>query len=72
MNENFKIVQDCRRQMRKDFGFHVSEEFHTKHLITDKKPFSKYEWSIEERKQNNGLIRSVKTRRIIIIFLKGE
>lgn len=50
-NENFKTVQDCRKQMRKDFGFHVSEEFHTKHLITDKKPFSKYEWDNEQRRQ---------------------
>lgn len=49
--ENFLKIQNCRKQMKLKYGFHVSEEFHTKHLITDKKPFSKYEWSEDQRKQ---------------------
>ena len=49
--ENFLKIQDCRKQMKVNYGFHVSEEFHTKHLIADKKPFSKYDWNDDQRRQ---------------------
>ena len=51
MVTDFLKIQECRKQMKASYGFHVSEEFHTKHLITDKKPFSQYDWTDDQRRQ---------------------
>ena len=33
---NFDILKNCKKDLKEKFGFHVSEEFHTKHLVRDK------------------------------------
>lgn len=46
---NYDIIKACRKHMYREFGFHISEELHTKHLLTDKKPYRDYKWSPETR-----------------------
>ena len=55
---NFDHIRECRKQLKEQFGFHISEEFHTKYLLSDKDPYRKYGWSPEQRKEI--------TRRMII------
>lgn len=35
--------------MKEKYGFHIKEEMHTKHFLTDKDPYRKYNWSKEEK-----------------------
>ena len=46
---NFDHIRECRRKLKDQFGFHVSEEFHTKHLLSDKDPYRKYSWTAGQR-----------------------
>lgn len=48
---NFDHIWGVRKSLRDQFGFHISEEFHTKHLLSDKDPYRKYGWSAEDRKE---------------------
>ena len=48
---NFDHIRECRRKLKNQFGFHVSEEFHTKHLLSDKDPYRKYGWTAEQRQE---------------------
>ncbi len=54
--ENHKIIQKYRLSLKEQFGFHVSEELHTKNLLTDKEPYRKYAWTAEEKRE---IIRTV-------------
>lgn len=47
--ENFDKIRNCRKALREEFGFHISEELHTKNLLTDKEPYRKYGWTPEQR-----------------------
>lgn len=48
---NFDAIRASRKELRDRYSFHISEELHTKHLLSDKDPYRKYGWSIEQ-KQN--------------------
>lgn len=48
---NFDKVRECRKQLRQQFGFHISEELHTRHLLSDKEPYRKYSWSFEQKRE---------------------
>lgn len=48
---NFNKIQEMRQGLRNDFGLHVTEEFHTKHFLTDKNPFRVYGWSKTEKQE---------------------
>ncbi len=48
---NFDCIRAYRKELREKFGFHISEEFHTKYLLSDKDPYRKYGWTPEERKE---------------------
>jgi hypothetical protein len=48
---NFNHIRECRRKLKEQFGFYVSEEFHTKHLLSDKDPYRKYDWTAEQRRE---------------------
>lgn len=37
--------------MKDEYGFHISEEMHTKHLLSDKDPYRKYGWTPEQRQE---------------------
>lgn len=47
---NFDMIKTFRKQLRDTYGFHVAEELHTKHLLSDKDPYRKYKWTQEQRK----------------------
>lgn len=34
--QNFEKMRILRRELKDKYGFHVSEEMHTKHFLTDK------------------------------------
>ena len=48
---NFDLIRDCRKELKELYGFHVTEELHTSHLLSDKNPYRNYNWTIEERQQ---------------------
>lgn len=39
------------KKLKCQFGFHISEELHTKHLLSDKDPYRKYTWSSEQKQE---------------------
>lgn len=55
---NFEVLKLCKKKLKEDFGFHISDEFHTKHLVRDKGQYREYGWTDEQR------------RNIIITFTK--
>lgn len=48
--KNFNLMKALRKELRDKYGFHVSEEMHTKHFLTDKNPYRNYKW-LKEVKQ---------------------
>jgi len=49
--ENYDAIRTMRRGMRDDFGLHIAEEFHTKQFLTDKNPYRKYGWTVEQKQE---------------------
>ncbi len=49
--ENFNLMRELRKELRDKYGFHVSEEMHTKHFLTDKNPYRKYSWTKEVKQE---------------------
>lgn len=49
--ENYNKIIQCREYLKNQFGFHKSEELHTKNLLSDKDPYRKYKWTVEERRE---------------------
>lgn len=48
---NYNIVRDFRKQLKAEYGFHTSQEMHTKHFLTDKNPYRSYSWTNEQKKE---------------------
>lgn len=48
---NFDKIRACRRELKDKYGFHISEELHTKHLLSDKDPYRKYGWTVEQKRE---------------------
>lgn len=48
---NFDALKNMRKELRAKYGLHISEEFHTKHFLTDKSPYREYCWSHEQRRE---------------------
>lgn len=44
-------MRALRKELRDKYGFHVTEEMHTKHFLTDKNPYRNYNWSKEIRQE---------------------
>lgn len=42
--QNFDQMRTLRKELRNKYGFHTSEEMHTKHFLTDKNPYRNYNW----------------------------
>ena len=49
--QNFNLMRALRKELRDKYGFHVTEEMHTKHFLTDKNPYRNYNWSKEIRQE---------------------
>ena len=48
--ENYDRIRDGRRLLKEKYGFHISEEIHTRHLVRDKGMYRSYGWTDEQRK----------------------
>lgn len=49
--QNFNLMRSLRKELRDKYGFHVTEEMHTKHFLTDKNPYRNYNWSREIKQE---------------------
>lgn len=48
--KNYDLFRTFRSYLKDSFGLHVSEEIHTKNLLTDKDPYRKYNWFPDEKR----------------------
>ena len=46
---NFNKIVALRKRLKEKFGFHSTEEMHTKHFLADKNPYRKYSWSNDDK-----------------------
>ncbi len=49
--DNFDKIRICRSELKQKFGLHISEEIHTKHLLSDKDPYRKYQWTGQQKQE---------------------
>lgn len=74
--ENYNEIRKCRMLMKEQYGFHMSQEIHTKHLVRDKGMYRDYNWSDEDRRQIiiafAKCIASLKIRVVNVIIDKSE
>lgn len=49
--QNFNLMKALRKELRDKFGFHVTEEMHTKHFLTDKNPYRNYHWTKTQKQE---------------------
>ena len=47
--KNFDKMRQCRKRLKADYGFHITEEMHTKHFLTDKGLYRQHGWTTEQR-----------------------
>lgn len=47
--KNYNQIKFLRRELKAKYGFHIKEEMHTKHFLTDKDPYRKYNWNNEQK-----------------------
>lgn len=47
--KNYDKIKEARLLLKNEYGFHVSEEMHTKHFLSDKNPYRKYNWSTTDK-----------------------
>lgn len=47
--QNYDIVKTLRKELKDDYGFHTSQEMHTKQFLTDKNPYRSYHWTNEQK-----------------------
>lgn len=48
---NYNIIKALRSELKKLFGFHTSQEMHTKNFLTDKTPYRDYGWNQEQKQE---------------------
>ncbi|AEE98057.1 DUF3800 domain-containing protein [Mahella australiensis] len=49
--QNYDKMVNFRRKLKRDYGFPIKLEFHTKAFLTDKKPYRQFNWTENEKKQ---------------------
>ena len=48
---NYNTIKSLRSELKKHFGFHTSQEMHTKNFLTDKNPYRNYGWAREQKQE---------------------
>ncbi len=48
---NFDIIKSLRMYLKRQFGFHLSQEMHTKDFLTDKNPYRNYGWNKSQKQE---------------------
>ena len=46
---NYAVIKQFRKLLKNEYGFHASQEMHTKFFVTDKNPYRAYGWSDEQK-----------------------
>lgn len=46
---NYDQIKYFRGKLKTDYGFHIGQEMHTKHFLTDKNPYRSYNWTPEQK-----------------------
>ncbi|MCM1044592.1 MAG: DUF3800 domain-containing protein [Candidatus Gastranaerophilales bacterium] len=46
---NYNNIKAFRSNLKKKYGFHIGQEMHTKHFLTDKNPYRAYNWTPTQR-----------------------
>ncbi|WP_296118958.1 DUF3800 domain-containing protein [uncultured Eubacterium sp.] len=46
---NYNKIKEFRKELKSTYGFHTSQEMHTKHFLTDKNPYRSYNWTKEQK-----------------------
>ena len=46
---NYNKLKECRTKLKNLYGFHSTQEMHTKHFLTDKSPYREYCWDKDVR-----------------------
>ncbi len=46
---NYDAIKQFRKSLKDEYGFHVSQEMHTKFFVTDKNPYRAYGWTDEQK-----------------------
>ncbi len=49
-NDNYETIKRFRKSLRSEYGFHVGQEMHTKHFLSDKNPYRSYQWTPEQKR----------------------
>ena len=47
--QNYDAFKTFRKKLKDDYGFHVTEEMHTKAFLSEKEPYRKYKWSKQDK-----------------------
>lgn len=47
---NFDAMRQCRKNLKTTYGFHVSDEMHTRNFLTDKGEYRQYGWTLDQRR----------------------
>lgn len=48
---NYNVIKSLRSELKKQFGFHTSQEMHTKNFLTDKNPYRDYGWTQKQKQE---------------------
>ena len=48
---NFNSIKSVRKELRDKYGFHISQEMHTKDFLTDKCPYRDYHWEPDVKRE---------------------
>ena len=48
---NYNKIAALRKRLKEKYGFHSTEEMHTKHFLTNKEPYRKYNWSDDDKRE---------------------
>lgn len=73
--DNYNTVKAFRSKLKKEYGFHVSQEMHTKHFLSDKNPYRAYKWTPDQKieiiKKYTLMIASLELSSINVIINKS-
>ena len=48
--KNYDAIKNFRRELHSEYGFHVTQEMHTKKFIQNKNPYRQYGWNDNKRR----------------------
>lgn len=49
--DNYDIFKQFRKDIKSEYGMHISEEMHTMHFLREKGLYRPYNWTVEQRRE---------------------